>query len=86
MRWKVISIYKEIVRPRLLVYSHGSEDENDPGQFEETVTFDEQAGKTLITMRGVFKSKKEQDEVVEKYGAIEGGNQTLNRLEEYLKK
>jgi len=37
-------------------------------------------------MTGVFPTAEEHDRVVEKYGAIEGGNQTLARLAEYLPK
>ena len=39
---------------------------------------------TVLTMRNVFATTEERDLVVEKYGAIEGGNQTLDRLGEYL--
>src|SRR5690349_19761562 len=77
-------VFREVVKPSLLVYSHGSGNENDPGQFEVTVTFVAFGKKTELTMRAVFKTKEERDMVVEKYGALEGNKQTLNRLEEYL--
>jgi hypothetical protein len=35
-------------------------------------------------MRNLFATAEERDEVVTKYGAIEGARQTLERLEEYL--
>jgi hypothetical protein len=35
-------------------------------------------------MRTVFPSKELRDEVVEKYLAIEGGQQTLNKLAAYV--
>jgi len=75
-------VYLEIVKPERLVYDHG--DEADAGHFRVTVTFAEQGGKTKLTMRSVFKSAAERDEVVTKYHAIEGGNQTLDRLAEHL--
>ena len=75
-------VYIEIVKPERLVYDHG--DEADAGHFRVTVTFAEQGGKTKLTMRSVFKSAAERDEVVTKYHAIEGGNQTLDRLAEHL--
>jgi hypothetical protein len=50
------------------------------------VTFDNQGNKSELTMRSLFVSKEERDKVVREYGAIEGGNQTLTRLEEYLAK
>ncbi|MDB5055525.1 MAG: ATPase [Bacilli bacterium] len=79
-------VYKEVLKPERLVYSHGGDDENDPGQFQVTVTFDDQGNKTELTMRMLFVSKEERDKVVKEYGAVEGGNQTLNRLEEHLAK
>ena len=35
-------------------------------------------------MRAVFKTKAMRDEVVERFGAIEGGKQTLGRLAGYI--
>jgi uncharacterized protein YndB with AHSA1/START domain len=75
-------VYLEIMKPERLVYDHG--DETDAGHFRVTVTFADQGGKTKLTMRSVFKSAAERDEVVTKYHAIEGGNQTLDRLAEHL--
>jgi len=78
-------VYEEVVRPERLVYTHGSSDD-DPDQFQTTVTFVEQNGKTELTMRAVFASAAARDKVVEEYHAIEGGNQTLDRLGEHLGK
>ena len=77
-------VYKEVVKPERLVYMHGADTENDPGQFETTVTFEKQGNKTLLTMRAVFASAAELEKVVKNYGAIEGNKQTLNRMELYL--
>jgi uncharacterized protein YndB with AHSA1/START domain len=74
--------YHEVSPPERLVYDHG--DDRDPRLFHVTVTFVEQGGKTRLTMRSLFNSAAARDEVVTKYGAIEGGNQTLDRLEEQL--
>jgi uncharacterized protein YndB with AHSA1/START domain len=73
----------EVVRPERLVYSHGGA-EGEPGQFHVNVTFDEHGGKTLLTMRSVFESAAARDWVVKEHHAIEGGNQTLDRLQELL--
>ena len=75
-------VYKEISPVERMVHDHG--DWNDHKLFEATITFEETAGGTLITMRSLFPSKEARDMVVEKYGAIEGGHQTLARLDEYL--
>lgn len=79
-------IFVEIVKPERLVYKHSSGEEDDPGQFKVTVTFNEQAGKTNITLRMLFDSAAERDRVVKEFGAIEGAHQTLDRLAEYLSK
>ncbi|HYV90213.1 MAG TPA: SRPBCC family protein [Chitinophagales bacterium] len=78
-------VYTEIVKPERLVYEHDSDKENDPGQFHVTITFGEQGGKTKLIMHSIFKSAEALEEV-KKFGAVEGGNQTLNRFEEYLAK
>jgi len=76
-------VYIDVVRPSKLVYAHGADIENDPSQFYVTITFDEQDGKTLVTMRSMFDSVEECDRV-KAFGAVELGKQTLNRLAEYL--
>lgn len=79
-------LFTEVVKPELLKFDHGSDDPNDPGQFKVTVNFTAiEAKKTEIKMRMLFQTKEARDLVVEKYGAIEGNTQTMNRLEEYLK-
>ncbi len=74
-------VFIEIVEPERLVYDHVS-----GPKFHVTVTFDEQDGKTKLTMRMLFETAEEHDKVVEKFGAIEGANQTLERLKEHLAK
>ncbi|MFZ0827949.1 MAG: SRPBCC family protein [Verrucomicrobiia bacterium] len=80
------SIFKEIVKPERIVYSHGGGREGGPGaHFVATWTFDTvAAGKTKVTIRMVFASATDRDYVVKEFGAIEGGQQTLERLGEYL--
>lgn len=75
-------VYNEIVKPERIVYSHGGDNEEE--QFQVTVTFEEQGGKTALTMRTLFRSEAERDYVVKEYGAIEGGKSTLERLAEHL--
>ena len=71
--------YLEIVKPERLVYLHGP-----APKFTATVTFENENGKTRLTMRTVFATAEERDHVVKEYHAIEGGNQTLARLAEFL--
>ena len=77
-------VYVEIVKPERLVYNHFSEDVDEPGQFHVTMTFAEQAGRTVLSMQMLFETAAERDRVVKEYGAIEGGEQTLDRLAAYL--
>jgi len=76
-------LYLEVEKPERLVYRHGS-GENDPNEFLATVTFEAQGHKTLLTLRTVFKTAAARDHVVKEHHAIEGGNQTLDRLQKYL--
>jgi len=78
--------YIEVEKPSRLVYKHGSDKDNDPDAFEVTVTFEELAdNKTHITMRSIFPSAEARDAVVKQFKAIEGGYQTLERLEKLLR-
>lgn len=77
-------VFEEIVRPERLIYSHGGAEDVEPVQFRNTVTFEDLGGRTRLTMRAVFPSAEERDRVAREYGAVEGGEQTLARLAEYL--
>src|SRR5437870_1988981 len=74
----------EVVKPERLAYKHGGDKEVEPVNCQVTVTFAEQDGKTRVDMRMVFPSANARDYVIKTYGAVEGLNQTLARLEEYL--
>jgi uncharacterized protein YndB with AHSA1/START domain len=80
------SVFKEVVKPERIVYSHGGGREGGRGaHFVATWTFDATAAdKTRVTIRTVFASATDRDFVIKEYGAIEGGKQTLARLAEYL--
>lgn len=79
------SVFLEVVKPERLVFTHGGRREGSPSvEFEQTVTFEDQGGKTRLTMRLLFPSAAECDRVVKEFNAIEGGNQTLDRLGERL--
>jgi uncharacterized protein YndB with AHSA1/START domain len=82
------SVFKEIVEPEKIVFSHGGRREDGPGvNFVSTWTFDViENKKTKVTIHMVFPSATERDFVVKEFGAIEGGKQTLERLGEYLPK
>ncbi len=74
-------IYRQIVKPERIVYSHVS-----GPLFESTVTFAEQGDKTRVTVRMLFESAALRDKTAKEFGAVEGLQQTLGRLEEELSK
>jgi uncharacterized protein YndB with AHSA1/START domain len=76
-------LYEEVVRPELITFEHGAPGRDDPW-FRGVITFDDFMGNTVLTMRSVFQTKEHMDDVVERVGAIEGGNQTLDRLVGYV--
>jgi uncharacterized protein YndB with AHSA1/START domain len=76
--------YEELSPPELIVYTHGSAPGSDHPVFRTTVAFDDMMGSTVVTMKAVFESAEARDVVVRTNNAIEGGNQTLGRLESYL--
>jgi uncharacterized protein YndB with AHSA1/START domain len=75
--------YIEVKKPSLLSYKHFGESKDY--DFTVSVLFEEVEGKTLMTMRSIFKSKAIIEELNRKVNAIEAGKQTLNRLANYLK-
>jgi len=76
--------FSEVIIPERLAYEHGSGEENDPNKFEVVVTFESEGNKTRLTMRSIFSSAAARDYVVKEHHAIEGGNQTLDKLELYI--
>lgn len=76
--------YVEVQKPSLLTYKHSGA-KNEDYNFTVSVSFEEVEGKTLLTMKSIFKSKEIIDELNRQVNAIEGGKQTLNRLENYVK-
>ena len=75
--------YDEMRAPELITFEHGDGVGESPS-FRGTITFDDFQGMTVLTMRSIFESPDELQRVVEKVGAIEGGNQTLDRLVGYV--
>lgn len=71
--------YIEVSKPDRLVYSH-----SEP-KFLHEVTFTEVGGKTLVTVRMLFESAGLRERVVSEYGAIDGLNETLDRLSRHLR-
>lgn len=75
--------WTEIAPPERIALLHG-EYRGDPNAFESVLTFEPDGETTWIEMRTVFSTNELRDEAVEKYGAIEGGRQTLGKLAAYV--
>lgn len=73
----------EIAPPARITLRHG-ESRRDPNAFESVLTFTPDGAATRIEMRTVFPTKELRDQAVEKYHAIEGGQQTLSNLAAYV--
>lgn len=67
--------------PERLAYSHGDFNEE---HFQVNVTFADRGNQTELTMRMLFKSAEELEMTVKQYGAIEGAQQTMDRLAKRL--
>ena len=75
--------WTEIVPPERIALLHG-ESREDPNAFRSFLTFMLEGEATRIEMRTVFPTREQRDEAVERYHAIEGGQQTLGNLAAYV--
>ena len=75
--------WTEIVAPERIALRHG-ESRDDPNTFASILTFEPDGAATRIVMRTVFPTAQLRDEAVERYHAIEGGEQTLSNLAAYV--
>jgi len=75
--------WTEIVPPERIALVHG-ESRDDPNAFASVLTFAPAGEETRVEMRTVFPTKELRDEAVEKYHAVEGGEQTLRNLAAYV--
>src|SRR3954454_16000573 len=73
----------EIAPPERIAMLHG-EARGDTNAFESVLTLTPDGAPTRIEMRTVFPTREQRDEAVEKYHAIEGGQQTLGNLAAYV--
>jgi uncharacterized protein YndB with AHSA1/START domain len=74
--------YLEVQRPERLVYDHG--DKGELTYFRVTVSFEDLGGKTKVSMQMLFETSKQRNKVVEKFGAVEGLKQNMDKLGDYL--
>lgn len=76
-------VYREVVKPERLVYMLGDDVDDDPGAFHVTVDFTEENGRTRLRQRMLFPTAEQRQATVD-FGAIELGQQTMQRLGDYV--
>ncbi len=76
--------FLEVVEPERLVFKHGGGEDVEPVNHTTTVTFEALGRKTKLSMRMLFESPEARRFVAEKYGAVDGLDQTLGRLGEFV--
>jgi uncharacterized protein YndB with AHSA1/START domain len=75
--------WTEITPPERIALLHG-EVRGDPNAFESILTFSTEGASTRVEMRTIFPTAALRDHAVETYRAIEGGQQTLGHLADYV--
>lgn len=75
--------WREVVPPERITLLHG-DSADDPNAFESSLTFEARGETTEVVMRTIFPTPELRDQAVREYHAIEGGQQTLGRLADYV--
>lgn len=73
--------YRVIDKPGRISYEHGAEI-GEPAHFDGQISLEDRGTQTLVTLTLVFPSPEARDATL-KFGAVEGGKQTLARLDAY---
>jgi uncharacterized protein YndB with AHSA1/START domain len=82
--WRFHGVYHTIEAPLQMIFTY--EDEALPGKVSlETTKFEEYEGGTKLITVSVYQSIEDRDNMMES-GMQEGGNETMDRLEEVLEK
>ena len=75
--------FVEVVRPERLVYDHSGAADGS-ADFRGIVSFAAEGNTTRLTMRTLFPSADIREFINREYHAVEGAEQTLDRLADYL--
>lgn len=74
--------FTRIEEPSRMEHDHGGD--GDRVVFKAVISLEDLGDKTRVTLHSTFPTAADRDLVVKEYGAIEGGKQTLARLEDYI--
>ena len=77
-------VFDVIDPPARLLARHGGGDDVEAMHHELRISLEAEGGKTRLVWRLVFPSIAERDHVVREFGAVEGGQQTIQRLADYV--
>ncbi len=81
-------VYREVDAPRKLVYEHGTGNPNpgpnEPSNFLVTAVFTEREDKTDVNYRMLFASPEAKQLVIDKYGALKGLIENMDRFAAWL--
>ncbi|BCJ49890.1 activator of HSP90 ATPase [Actinoplanes sp. NBRC 14428] len=75
--------WTELVPAERIAMLHG-ESRDDPDSFTSVLTFTPDGAATRVVLRTTFPTRELRDRAVEKYHAVEGGQQTLSNLAAYV--
>jgi len=78
-------LFREVVPNERLVYHHCEDVPRPSIEFEVTVIFSDEAGKTRLDMCMLLATVEMRERVVREFGALEGAQQNLERLAAYLR-
>lgn len=76
--------YQDITPPTRIAYAHGAE-MGEAAHFDGVITLQPEGEGTRVTITLIFPSEEARDATL-KFGAVEGGRQTLARLDAYASK
>ncbi|MAM09641.1 MAG: ATPase [Rhizobiaceae bacterium] len=74
--------YTEITPPSRIAYDHGGE-RGEPAHFRGLILLEDEGGKTRVSLILIFETAEARDATVD-FGAVDGGRQTLAKLERYV--
>ena len=80
-------VFTEVVKPQRIGYKLTAGSKRDGGVQEPmdvSWTFEAQGGETKVTLRMLFETPAALERFVREYKAVEGGNETLDRLQGHL--
>ncbi len=77
-------VFREIVPPSRLVYENGWDLPGAPLDFTVVVRLDAAGSRTWLSIHFTFADARALRTAVERYGVLEGGTQTLDRIAGYL--